>query len=185
MKLSSQNYPSSFACAAINPYNFSVDMGLIRSQMEGGNTRQRRLYTTMPHVFNLVFRMKVQDLVVWQYWVNRFGYAWFNINLASMFCTKGDIAEPHCIRFISDLSINMFSYGWVEVSVQAELTSDALAHTPRPPGVGAGVTGDWIVGGHPRSPSKPDWVIAGVPSAPMSDHVLSGTPQAPNATIYT
>jgi hypothetical protein len=182
-RLSSMTYPQDFPCPAISPYNYSVDMGLIRSSMSGGNTRQRRLYSTMPHLFNLTFRMPVKTLVSWQYWVNRFGYGWFNIMMSSMFCTDGNVAQLHMVRFTSDLNITMFTYGWMEVTVQAELTSDALAYVPRPPGVGAGVTGDWIVAQHPRTASK-DKVIAGNPHTAVPDRVIAGTPAVPNATIY-
>ena len=35
-------YPQGFQCPQIKPYSIAVDMGILRTPMEGGNARQRR-----------------------------------------------------------------------------------------------------------------------------------------------
>jgi hypothetical protein len=115
-------YPAEFQCAQITPYTIAVDMGVLRTQMEGGGARQRRLYRTMPTVYSLEFVMTVGELGDWQVWVNDHAYDWFLIdNLESYKAgLEGQVSSPHTIRFISNLAIDNPVYGWVRVKVQAE-----------------------------------------------------------------
>lgn len=134
------DYPSNFRCAQITPYSVTVDMGLLRTPMDGGATRQRRLYRTMPHAFQLAFIMTVQELGEWQAWVNENAYDWFVMpKLESMYAgLAGAIATPHTIRFTSNLTYDNPAYGWVSVKVSAELAPissvvEAMAMAPAPP----------------------------------------------------
>src|SRR6187549_3467750 len=115
-------YPADFRCAQISPYSLAVDMGVVRTPMDGGNARQRRAYFDMPTLYSLEFVMTVQELGRWQEWANDNAYDYFVIdNLESWQSGKlGRIASPHNIRFISDLTIDNPVYGWVRVKVQAE-----------------------------------------------------------------
>lgn len=116
-------YPTEFRCAQITPYSYNVDMGLLRTPMDGGATRQRRLYRTMPHLFALEFVMTVVELGDWQEWVNENAYDWFVMGeIESMYSGQAGVtASPHTIRFTSNLAIDNPVLGWVRVKVSAEL----------------------------------------------------------------
>lgn len=157
-------YPADFRCAQITPYAIAVDMGLLRTQMDGGGARQRRLYKTMPTVYSLEFIMTVQELGAWQIWVNDNAYDYFIIDNLESFRSglKGQVSSPHSIRFISNLAIDNPVFGWVRVKVQAE-------------GAIAAPEAGWIVGGTPAAPS-PLWIIAGTVVAPSPGMIYAGTP---------
>jgi len=171
-------YPDSFQCAQITPYAIAVDMGVLRTAMEGGGSRQRRLYRTMPHAFALEFVMTVPELAAWQEWVNANAYDYFTIaKLESMYAGKvNQIASPHSIRFTSDLAIDNPVYGWVRVKVSAELDprQDSLSGPLVP-------SYNWVVGGTPPAPSNTAAVIAGTPADVSLDKVSAGTPILPAA----
>jgi hypothetical protein len=174
------SYPSSFQCPQIKPYSLKVDMGVVRTPMQGGNNRQRRQYRIMPHVFQLEFIMEAIELGYWQSWVNSFAYDYFLLDLESMWsATNNKITSPHLVRFISDLEVENVVYGWVRVRVQAELSPNQFAFAgPNLP------THQWIIGGTPQAPSAPDRIIAGSPIAPsMPDWIYAGTPQFPAAIL--
>jgi len=172
-------YPDTFRCAQWTPYRIAVDMGLLRTEMEGGGARQRRLYRTMPHRFQLEFVMMTVELGAWQRWVNANAYDFFTMaRLESFYSGElGEISSAHSIRFIGDLEIDNPTYGWVRVKVPAELDprQQALYGPNTPPN-------NWLIAGTPPAPST-DHVIAGTPAAPSLPLVSAGTPARPAAII--
>jgi len=179
--MSYTRYPSSFQCPKIIPYAWSVDMGILRTPMEGGNARQRRRYRVMPHAFRLEFILSALALGQWQTWINSFAYDWFLMDLQSMWsAATGNIIAPHIIRFTSDLEFEDVTYGWVRCRVGAELSPNQYAlGGPLLP------TYAWVIAGTPLAPSLDGWVIAGDPTDPSSpDWIYSGTPQFPAAIIF-
>lgn len=174
-----ETYPAHFRCAQITPYRVQVDMGVLRTPMDSGLQRQRRLYKTMPHVFQLEFVMTVVELGDWQPWVNQYAYDYFVMpRLESWYAGAiGEISSPHSVRFISNLDIDNPVFGWVRVKVQAEL--DPLQPLPGP----AIPTNLWVVGGTPAAPSSPHRIIAGTPAAAPIDWIIAGTPAFPAAVI--
>jgi hypothetical protein len=170
-------YPLQFPIPDRQPYAYQVDMGVVRSEMAAGNSRQRRAFTIMPHALGLSFHLRIEELYFWQSWVNAYAYSWFLCPVSTMYA--GGPPEPEnlrleVLRFTGNLDVQMEGWDWVAVSVPAELSSDAQAMQP------PGGLGGWIVGGTPAAPS-PDWVLAGTPAAPSPDWVLSGTPEFPAA----
>jgi len=174
-----ETYPAEFRCAQISPYAITVDMGLLRTPMESGLQRQRRLYKTMPHTFRLEFVMTVPELGVWQRWVNINGYDFFIMPKLESWLSGaiGEIASPHQVRFISNLEIDNPVYGWVRVRVGAEL--DPLQPLPGP----ATPTDLWVIGGTPDEPSNATTIIAGSPVAPSVDWIIAGSPAFPAAIV--
>jgi hypothetical protein len=166
-------YPAEFACPQILPYKIDVNMGVLRTPMESGHSRQRRMFRTMPHIFSLEFVLTVKELGRWQAWVNLFAYDYFNMNLESMYSGLADAETiPHTVRFISNLQIENVTQGYVRVRVQAELSpAFVTAGGPAVP------TFNWVVAGDASSPAA-DWIIAGVPANPSLDNIIAGT--APN-----
>jgi len=171
-------YPTEFRCAQIANYRVAVDMGVLRTPMDSGLPRQRRLYRTMPHTFQLEFIMTVPELGAWQRWVNAHAYDYFTMGkLESYFAgVMGEIATPHSVRFTGNLEYDNPVYGWVRVRVPAEL--DPLQPFPGP----IEPTNLWVIGGTPPAPS-PNNVIAGTPPAPAPDWLIAGTPAYPAAVI--
>jgi hypothetical protein len=173
-------YPDVFQCAQITPYRIAVDMGVLRTPMEGGYQRQRRLYRTMPHAFALEFVMTVQELGPWQEWVNVNAYDYFEMpKLESMYSgLVGEIASPHSIRFTGNLEIDNPVYGWVRVKVGAEL--DPLQDVQSGP---IAPSNAWFVGGSASAPSDGSLLHAGVPSNVAGDRINAGSPGRP-AAVY-
>jgi hypothetical protein len=173
-------YPESFRCAQITPYRISVDMGVLRTAMDGGSYRQRRVYRIMPHLFQLEFVMTVVELGAWQEWVNVYAYDFFTMpKLESMYAGKiGEISSPHSIRFTSNLEIDNPLYGWVRVKVGAELDPLQAANS------GPLVPSDqWIIAGRPAAPSNANRIIAGSPGAVSTERISAGSPGQPAAII--
>jgi hypothetical protein len=172
-------YPETFRCAQWTPYQIAVDMGLLRTEMDGGGARQRRLYRTMPHKFQLEFVMTAVELGAWQRWVNSYAYDFFTMaRLESWHSgTVGEISSPHSVRFIGDLQIENPIYGWVRVKVPAELDPrQAALYGPFTP------PNNWLIGGTPATPSA-DTIGAGTPSTYPLPLISAGTPARPAAII--
>jgi len=169
-------YPETFRCAQWTPYQVAVDMGVLRTPMESGLARQRRLYRTMPTQFRLEFVMTVPELGAWQRWVNQFGYDYFTMGRLESYYAGlvGEISSPHSIRFISNLEYDNPVYGWVRVKVQAEL--DPLQPLPGPPVP----TNAWIIAGTPPVPSNAITIIS---DFTLVDFVAAGTPAYPAAVL--
>ena len=171
-------YPASLPCPLIKPYQVDVNMGVLRTPMDSGHARQRRLHRRMPHIFTLEFALSIDQLGRWQPWVNEFGYDWFQLDLSTMY--SGQVRElftKHEVRFISDLKYRTLMHGHVLMQVQAELSpAQNLLGPPQP-------SWDWIVGGSPGNPSTPDWYIGGKPATPSADIVNPGTPANPAALV--
>lgn len=171
-------YPRDFVIPDRQPYAYGVDMGVVRSQMAAGNARQRRLYNIMPHAFGLSFHMRIEELFLWQAWVNAHAYSWFTLPVSTMYAgtppTPSNI-RYEVLRFTSDLAVTMEGWNWVSVAVSAELAPDAFANLP-PIGVGP-----WIIGGTPGDPNSAQWVIGGTPAAPSPEFAIGGTPAVPSS----
>lgn len=174
-----ETYPAEFRCAQITPYRIAVDMGVLRTPMDSGLQRQRRLYRTMPHTFQLEFVMTVVELGDWQVWVNQYAYDYFIMpRLESFYAGRlGEISSPHSCRFTSNLDIDNPVFGWVRVRVSAELDPLQPISGPTVP------TNLWVVGGTPPTPSNVNTIIAGAPPAPGADAIVAGSPAFPAAII--
>jgi hypothetical protein len=172
-------YPDTFRCAQITPYRVTVDMGVLRTPMESGLYRQRRLYRTMPTVFALEFVMTVVELGDWQEWVNLYAYDYFTMNRLETYLAGklGEISSPHSVRFIGNLEYDNPVYGWVRVRVGAEL--DPLQPLPGP----VTPTNLWVIGGTPPTPSNANTIHGGTPPAPSPDSIIAGTPAYPAAIV--
>lgn len=165
-------YPTSFPVANRVPYAIGVDMGVVRSDFAAGNARQRRQYRIMPQALALAFQVRVDELNVWQNWINAHAYEWFLCPVSTMYSAPATI-RYEALRFTGDLQMSSIGWNLVEVTVAAELAPDAIANDP-----GFGAAG-WIVGGSPAAPSSPDWIAGGTPSAPAGDTFTAGTPSLP------
>lgn len=124
-----QAYPSNFAAPRLLPLAWAVDMGILRTPMDGGLARQRRLYDTMPTVWAIEFVMPVDALFGWQDWVNQYAYDYFELPLVSTQSSQaGTQTAPHVVRFISNLNLELNAVDIVHVRVSVERAP--IAPTP-------------------------------------------------------
>lgn len=174
------HYPADFVIPDRQPYAYTVDMGVVRSAMAAGNARQRRIYNIMPHALALSFHMRIEELAIWQSWVNANAYSWFRCPVSTMYAgappTPGNIRNE-ILRFTGDLQITSDGWNWVGVAVTAELSPDAFAFFPPV------AAGGWIVGGTPAAPNSALWFIGGTPAAPSPAWAIGGTPAFPSSVV--
>ena len=167
-------YPAAYPQPLMLPYNVNVDMGVLRTPMDGGLARQRRLYDVMPHLFELCFIVNHAQLFSWQQWVNQYAYDFFELELVSRISSQaGQRCATHFVRFTTDLAFELIDKGLFRVQVAAELSPAQVSNYDPP----AGDT--WIIAGGPSAPS-PGTVEGGIPDAPSPNSVIAGTPAAPS-----
>jgi len=113
-------YPASFPTPMINGYALSVDMGVLRGDIQTGRPEQRRRYGAHTK-FAFAFAIPLKELDTWQSWANSDGYDWFILNATSAVQVNGHSkCVTHKVRFISNLNIQSITGAVVLVTVQAE-----------------------------------------------------------------
>lgn len=173
------DYPGEFPLPQLSPYAYVVDVGLLRTPMDGGFARQRRLYDVQPTTWALEFKIPVRQLYAWQTWVNQNAFDFFTIRLASWLSsqapTDDGVLFPHIVRFTTNLEINLIERAVYQVRVGAELSPAQTSNfSPTP-------DGNWIIGGRPPAPSNANSVIGGTPFVPSNANtVIGGTPANPS-----
>ena len=79
-----ETYPSSFLPAVTAGLGTQVKPSVIRTNFDGGKTRQRMRFETRPEIFNANWEMTDAQFEIFEAWVrtklNR-GNDWFNIDL--------------------------------------------------------------------------------------------------------
>lgn len=113
-------YPTTLPSPAFNGFSATVAMGAIRAT-GATDQAQRRVFTSMPHVFSLTFNMSVSTWGLWYSWVLANGYRWFTINLPTFYAgqTSANLS-PVLVRFTSDISAANITGNDVQVNVMAE-----------------------------------------------------------------
>lgn len=171
------DYPSTFRLPEWTPYNLEVDMGVIRTRMETGKSRQRRRYNNMPTLMNLTFVMTWKQLRVWQNWWNSVAYEWFDMPAISAYSEGKQDCDTHNIRCISNLNISISNVrGYCIVTCVVEINEEMHTGFPNL------ITG-WIRAGSAANPSSPDLYKAGSPGNPSPDWVIAGTPDNPSPVV--
>jgi hypothetical protein len=167
-------YPATFPVPRVAAYQYNVDAGLIRTPMDGGFPRQRRLYDVMPHAWSLEFVLTNATLYGWQTWVNSYGYDYFQIDMTSWLSSQaGKLVVPHIIRFTSNLVVEVSAKPNFVVRVEADLSpSQVTTFNPTP-------YGNWIDAGEPSVPAT-DTRTAGRPASPSLDTTTAGKPATPS-----
>ena len=179
------DYPDGFPLPLITQYDYTIQTGLNRTKMTGGNVKQRRIDYTMPHIFSLSFAIKLDDLNAWHDWVSANTYTYFNIDMAS-FQTRTGRCSTHSVRFFTDPEYSAVDPNIIIASVKAEMIGlDSFSEV---------LNNTWIIAGSPASPSAPGttsdlWHVGGTPALPSAPSPgapswdIAGTPAAPNSHI--
>jgi hypothetical protein len=172
-------YPSEFPLPLWQGYNYNVNMEVIRTPMDTGYPRQRRRHKSMPHLFNVTFRVKQELLGKWQRWINEVGYQWFVMPVADMYSSEaGKDCSDQQVRFTADLQIALRTPRVYEISTQMEISPRSHTTPAGPPQP----IYDWIIAKTPADPSI-DVYIAKRPDAPATDTINPGNPAQPAAVV--
>jgi len=178
------DFPQTLPCPQIEGTAASFDAGLIRTQFDGGNSRQRRMYKTLPSIYPVqwVVSQKV-DLAKLIRWLNDNGYAWFNLKLPGVLAsTKGEETTACRVRLITDLSTELINtrrgYYWRVRSALEWVDAGSTL------GVGSTTTAEgWITARSPTTAAT-DWIIAGGAGSPsVLGPIIGGHPTHPSALL--
>jgi len=159
-------YPSSLPCVSKSDgLTATAYAGVVRTPMEAGNSRQRRMHRVLPHMLSLTWNIAQPTVLAqWITWCNAHAWdEWIAIRLPGLVASRaGENTALTPIRFISDLAQELLQgqgiwYWRLSVTAEYQPTSDDLAPMP-------GLLG-WIAAGTPGAPS-PDWIVAGTPDNP-------------------
>ena len=104
---------------AISSFGYTSDAGIIRTEFENGQTRQRRRHTTQRKTYSLTWRLSTEWLHWWEQFAQHYGYKWHFLPLVTGQCADWFPLE-HPIRYISDYSVELVGVDVWEVSVEAE-----------------------------------------------------------------
>ena len=170
------SYPGYLPAPQVSGYATETIVGVSAVTFERGNTRQRRSIRRERIVFGLSMVLNTTDLWAWQSWANQYGYDWHTMPLVSHYSgLAGSTLIAHTIRYISDIVIEPVAFGYMRVSVQAEMDANTL------PGGFVDFTGNWYLGGTPAVPSSSNRVLGGTPASPSTNFIVAGTPGNPAA----
>jgi len=167
-------YPPTFPLPLLTPYSWEVDMGLLRTPMDGGLQRQRRLYDVQPHTFQVSYVVPQSLLTAWQSWINLHGYDYFQLELLTHLTPSNKCGSTHYARFTSNLVFSTLTKGYLTVKATMEMSPAQYSNYNPPP------LDLWIVAGIPDVPSNANTYIAGSPGNPSPNEVNGGTPDTPS-----
>lgn len=174
-------YPASFPCPSrIEGHSQSMAAGLVRTPMEAGNARQRRMHRVLPTAVSLVFMIDQEAYAAWLVWVNTWAFDGFvTMKLPGLEASRlGQATAPIAVRFISDLEAELVPahrlwYWRVRVTAEYQPGEAALEPVTR---------GAWIIARYPSTPGA-EAIIAGRPGSPSPIGIDPGTVLAPAATL--
>lgn len=120
-------YPSSLPQPLLQGFSMVVASGVIRSDMET-HQQQRRVFSTMPHVFSMSFVMSIVEWEAWARWVDEYGFRWFQIDLPTMYAGRDDLdKKATLVRLTSIGAAAPVSGQHVQIAVTAEIAPSAIA----------------------------------------------------------
>jgi hypothetical protein len=126
MALTIPMWPKALPYPDRDGYQYAIEFGLIRTQFEGGYSRQRRTVWGMPATFAMTFRMTTAQLGVLQKFLDASGYGWFAMDLVSGGArTVRPLSDCvlHKVRFISNPMHDLVGPNVWRVTLQAEVQS--------------------------------------------------------------
>lgn len=117
-------WPATLPAPDRDGYQYGLGFGLIRTQFQGGSTRQRRTQWGMPGTFALTFRMNTAQLGTLQTFLDSYGFGWFAMDLvtgaARVWRPQSDCLL-HRVRFISDPMHALIAPNLWRVTITAEV----------------------------------------------------------------
>lgn len=120
-------YPETLPLPLFAGFSMSVASGAIRSGMDT-HQAQRRVFSTMPHVFSMSFILSLAQWDIWARWVEEYGYRWFEIDLPTMYAGRLDAQKsPTLIRLTAIGPAIPVSGQHVQIAVTAEIAPSMIA----------------------------------------------------------
>lgn len=117
-------WPSTLPFPDRDSYQYELEFGLMRTQLEGGVIRQRRTVWNMRGTFALSFRMNTKQLGILQQFLDAYGYGFFAMDLVT---GAARVWRPlsdclwHKVRFISNPLHQMIGPNLWRVTITAEV----------------------------------------------------------------
>lgn len=165
------DYPDSLPVPSIQPYNWTVGLGVVPTKMNAGNQLLRRTFNHLPHQFSFSIDLTTDEMSQFSIFADTVGNDWFNMPGVAMWtATTPDFVGMLLIRFISDIHIASNGYNWYTLTFQAELSPDVFWDTNLGPWIDAGYvyqasSASWIEAGTMPNFSS-NWIDAGLVSRP-------------------
>ena len=109
-----------------------MDTGLLRTQMQAGNFRQRRLFNHLPTRAVLTWELRGGELRDFGQWIDAHGFDWFEVQMESPWYQPLPVGQgPHAlawhkVRLISHLTVSNVGPGVYEASADAELAPGSV-----------------------------------------------------------
>lgn len=124
MAMTLPTWPASLPMPDRDSYQYELEFGLTRTQLEGGLIRQRRNVWNMRGTFALSFRMNTKQLGTLQTFLDVYGYGWFAMDLvsgAARVMRPGSDCLLHRVRCISNPLHQMIAPNLWRVTLTAEV----------------------------------------------------------------
>jgi hypothetical protein len=120
-------YPETFPQPLLQGFSMSVASGVIRSDMDT-HQAQRRVFSTMPHVFSMSFILSLVEWDAWARWVAEYGFRWFEIEIPTMYAGRETLdKKATLIRLTAVGAAAPVSGQHVQIAVTAEIAPSAIA----------------------------------------------------------
>lgn len=103
-------YPTPLPCVSrVEGHSTTAYAALMRTAMEAGNCRQRRVHRQLPQRLSLVFVMDQAIYATWFAWVNANAYADFVLmTLPGVLASRNAVdTTPTPVRFLSDIACEL------------------------------------------------------------------------------
>ena len=111
-------WPSSLPAPTVEGYAINPGEGVLRTQMDSGLARQRRVFTQTPTTFNVRWILTNDQYQTFEGWYQYFadeGASEFIIDLSS-----GQGISAHTARFLGQFSASLIAQNLWQVSAQLE-----------------------------------------------------------------
>lgn len=115
--MTARKYPDDLPCLQYADFSISRQFDVVRTQMDSGWTRHRRLSEFNIETLTLSWTMDVPTFKKWFEWMDLYGFDWFDIKIRS--AETPDVGD---VTIRLDSAINYALLGWnvVKVTCSAE-----------------------------------------------------------------
>jgi len=113
-------YPSAFPLPQTENYSGAIDFGIVRTSIPTANASQTINNNSPTTEVSMTFKMKNDDILIWELWALNNGYQYFYMPIVSS-ATPTDITSVQRVRFISNIQHQKLGDDWSSCTVAAEI----------------------------------------------------------------